>query len=482
MPPAAPSSRPIPPAAGSLAGAFDRRGFLGAGAAATALAGLAPRLCAGPAGDERGDGEFKPRRVGLIGSGWYGKFDAFRLMQVAPVEVVAVCDPDSRMRQEAATLIAARQQGKTPRTHADYREMLREKDLDIVIVATPDHWHALPMIAAVEAGSHVYVEKPTSVDVAESRAMLAAARKHDRVVQVGTQRRSTPHLVEAKNRVVDAGLLGKVGHVEVCCYYHMRSNKNPPDEAPPAYLDYDLWTGPAPLRPYSPLTHPRSWRLFTEYCNGIMGDMCVHMLDMARWMLDLGPIDRVFSEGGILMAPEAKANTPDTQTATFTFGDLPIVWTHRTWGSAPDPEYPWAAFIYGENGVLKASVDKYDFVPRNKKAEALHADAVLEPDQYPDEQDEPRFEAKVAAGSRAHLRNFLRAIEAHEAGDEQAARPVADIKQGVTSSVACILANLSMKLGRSLHWDQAKWEVTGDDEANARLLRPYRDPWVHPGA
>ncbi len=147
-----------------------------------------------------------------------------------------------------------------------------------------------------------------------------------------------------------------------------------------------------------------------------MGDMCVHMLDMARWMLDLGPVDRVFSEGGILTAPEAKANAPDTQTATFTFGDLPIVWTHRTWGSAPDPEYPWAAFIYGENGVLKASVDKYDFVPRNKKSEALHADAVLEPDKYPDEQDEPRFEAKVAAGSRAHLRNFLRAIDAYEAG------------------------------------------------------------------
>src|SRR5262249_37526294 len=144
---------------------------------------------------------------------------------------------------------------KAPRTYSDYRKMLAEKDLDIVLIGTPDHWHALQMIAAVEAGADVYVQKPISVDVLEGEAMLAAARKHNRVVQVGTQRKSTPHLVEAKKNIVDAGRLGKVAHVEICCYYHMRANGNPPLSAVPDYFDYETWTGPAPLRPYDEIPH-----------------------------------------------------------------------------------------------------------------------------------------------------------------------------------------------------------------------------------
>src|SRR5580658_5039484 len=169
------------------------------------------------------------KRVGLIGSGWYGKCDLLRLLQVAPVEVVSLCDVDRKMLAEAAEIVAGRQQSKKkPRTYGDYREMLKEKDLDIVLIATPDHWHALPMIAAVEAGIDVYVQKPISVDVVEGQAMVAAARKHKRVVQVGTQRRSTPHLAEARDRIIKEGKLGKIAHVEVCCYYHMRANGNPP--------------------------------------------------------------------------------------------------------------------------------------------------------------------------------------------------------------------------------------------------------------
>src|SRR6185295_4969316 len=153
----------------------------------------------------------KPKRVGLIGTGWYGKADLFRLIQVAPVEVVSLCDVDRRMLADASEQVASRQVSrKKPRTYADYREMLKERDLDIVLIATPDHWHALPMIAAAEAGADIYVQKPTAVDVVESQAMLAAARKHRRVVQVGTQRRSTPHIVEARDTIVKEGRLGKV--------------------------------------------------------------------------------------------------------------------------------------------------------------------------------------------------------------------------------------------------------------------------------
>src|SRR5207249_6204997 len=186
----------------------------------------------------------KQPRVGIIGPGWYGKTDLFRLIQVAPVEVVSMCDVDSKMLSDAANAVAERQASKRrPRTYSDYRKMLAEKDLDIVLIDTPDHWHALPMIAAVQAGADVWCQKPISVDVVEGQAMVAAARKYGRVVQAGTQRRSTPHLVEARDRYIRTGLLGKIASVDMYCYYHMRATAHPPDSAPPPNLDYEMWTG-----------------------------------------------------------------------------------------------------------------------------------------------------------------------------------------------------------------------------------------------
>jgi len=415
-----------------------------------------------------------PKRVGLIGTGWYGKADLLRLIQVSPVEVVSLCDVDKKMLAEAASLVSQRQKsGKTPRRYSDYRTMLAEKDLDIVLIGTPDHWHALPMIAAVEAGADIYVQKPISIDVTEGQAMLAAARKHNRVVQVGTQRRSTPHLIEAKNRYIDEGKLGKIAHVEICCYYHMRNQGNPPDSAPPEYLDWEMWTGPAPMRPYNPIAHPRGWRAFTEYSNGIVGDMCIHMLDMVRWMMGLGWPKSINSTGGILVQKNAKANIPDTQTATFDFGALQVVWEHRTWGSAPDPKYPWAATFHGDKGTLKASVNGYDFIPMN--GEPVHVDVKYELDEYPEDKTEKDLEKHVAPAIRGHMKDLLAAIESR-------GKPVADIEQGFISTTSCILANMALKLGRSLHYDPATGKITGDDEATALLTRPYRAPWVHPTA
>jgi predicted dehydrogenase len=414
------------------------------------------------------------KRVGLIGCGWYGKTDLFRLLQVAPVDVVSLCDVDSRMLADAADQVAARQTSKRrPRTYSDYREMLRARDLDVVIIVTPDHWHALPMIEAVKSGADVWVQKPISVDVVEGQAMLAAARKYKKVVQVGMQRRSTPHLVHARDRIIKEGRLGTVGLVEIYCYYHMRARENPPDAPPPAYLDYEMWTGPAPMRPYNELVHPRRWRAFMEYSNGIVGDMCVHMLDMVRWMLDLGMPNRIGSSGGILVEKGSKANTTDTQTATFDFGALPVVWTHRTYGDPPDPKYPWGATIYGDKGTLKASVMSYDFVPSGKGGQPVHEDVVYELEQFPEDKTEKDLERHVAPAIRAHMKDFLACIESRQ-------KPVADIEQGYMSASACILANVSQKLGRSLTWDHAKGVVSGDDEANKLLRRSYRGPWVHP--
>jgi predicted dehydrogenase len=377
------------------------------------------------------------------------------------------------MLSDAADLTATRQASKKrPRTYGDYRKMLAEKDLDIVLVGTPDHWHALTMIAAVESGADVYCQKPISVGVTEGQAMLAAARKHQRVVQIGTQRRSTPHLVDALEKVVKPGKLGKVGLVEVYCYYHMRATGNPPDTAPPPNLDYEMWTGPAPMRPYNSLVHPRGWRAFMEYGNGIMGDMCVHMFDMTRWMLNLGWPTRVSSSGGIL-EQKSKANISDTQLATWDYPDLKIVWQHRTWGDEPDPKYPWGATFYGDKGTLKASVFSYDFTPAGKSGAPIHQDVTYELEQYPEDKTEKDLEKQCAPAIRHHMLDFLSAIASR-------GKPVADIEQGYISTSSCILANLSMDLGRSLTWDPKAGRVVNDAEANRRLTRAYRAPWVHP--
>jgi len=419
----------------------------------------------------------KTYRVGLIGTGWYGKSDLFRLIQVAKVEVLALCDVDRHQLEAAAKMVAARlKNGKEIALYEDYRKMLAEHKFDIVLIGTPDHWHALQMIEAVKAGANVYVQKPISVDVLEGEAMVAAARKYDRVVQVGTQRKSTPHLVEAKKKIVEAGLLGKIGHVEMCCYFHMRNNGNPPVQEVPAYFNYDLWTGPAPLRPYDGLPHVRWWRTFMEYGNGIMGDMCIHMFDSVRWMLGLGWPKRVSSTGGIYVDKTGKSNISDTQSALFEYEGLNCVWQHRSWGDPADPEYPWSFIIYGDKGTLKASTMQYDFIPADSKTakiQKIHKDNVYEKEKYPEDLKEPDIELNAAPATRRHMLNFLSAIE-------NKTKPVADIQEGHISTASCIIANLSMKLGRPLSYDPATRTIVGDEEATKLLQRTYREGWTHP--
>jgi predicted dehydrogenase len=411
-------------------------------------------------------------KVGLIGTGWYGKSDLFRLMQVVPVEVVSLCDPDKNQLNEAADMMA-KKQPKRPNLYGDYRKMLSENQLDIVIVGSPDHWHALHMIDSVKSGAHVYVQKPISVDVVEGEAMVAAARKYNKVVQVGMQRRSTPHLLEAKKNIIDAGLLGKVKHVEMCCYYPMRNPWNPPLAPVPDFFDYEMWTGPAPLRPFDGLPHTRGWRAFMEYGNGITGDMCVHMFDAVRFVLGLGWPKKISSVGGVYVQTEGKSNISDTQHATFEYDDLSCVWQHRSWGTAPDKDYPWSFTLYGDKGTLRFSTMMYDFTPIGKDAKPIHGDVVFEKEKYPDDLKEPRIELNAAPATRAQMLDFVAAIE-------NKTLPVADIEQGHISAASCILANMSMKLGRPLAYDPIKKIVTNDPEATKLLARKYRSPWVHP--
>ena len=457
---------------------MQRRQFLSAAAGSlAATAGLAEA--------QKTAGGFDPDRsqlrVALIGAGWYGKVDLLRLLQVHDAVVVAIADPDSVMAEAAAGIIAGRQKsGERPAIYADYKTLLAENKLDAVLIDTPDHWHALPMIDACKAGLDVWVQKPISIDVAEGQAMVKAARKNGRVVQVGLQRRSTPHLIEARD-IVRSGKLGTIAHAEVCCYYHMRAGQNPDPTQPPETFDYDRWTGPAPMRPYTELQHPRRWRAFMEYSNGIVGDMCVHMYDTTRWMLGLGWPQAVSSNGGILMQTDALANTTDTQNVLFDHtheqselfpGGMTVAWTHRSWGDAADPEYPWAFKLYGSEGTLKGDVNKFEFKPR-RGGETITGTALFEYEKYPEDKTEKDLERHVASAIRGHMRDWLDCIKTRE-------RPVADIEEGHISTAACILGNLSLATGRTLRWDADAGDVTDDAEASGLLKRPYRSPYTHP--
>jgi predicted dehydrogenase len=412
-------------------------------------------------------------RVGLIGAGWYGKSDLFRLIQVAEVDVIAICDVDKNHLEEAGKMVSERQASKkVPKLYGDYRDMLKKHRFDLIIIGTPDHWHARQAVDAMNAGAHIYLQKPVSVDVLEGEAILATARKHNKKVQVGTQRRSTPHLIDAKKRIIDAGLLGKISHVDMCCYYHMRQNGNPPLQPVPAHLDYELWTGPAPMRPYDGLPHGGWWRTFMEYGNGITGDMCVHMLDTVRWLLELKWPKRISATGGIYVQKDGKSNIADTQTAIFEYDELNCVWQHRTWGNPADPEYPWAFVIHGERGTLKGNTMKYEFIPSGE-GERIVKDVVFEKEEFPEDLNEPRIELNAAPATRLHMKNLLSAIENNHL-------PVADIEEGHISTASCILANLSMELNRPLVYDPLKKICIDDPEATRLLKRPYRSPWEHP--
>jgi predicted dehydrogenase len=444
---------------------MHRRKFLKTGATAASLTLLHSRAFA--------SANEKPIRTALIGCGWYGKTDLLHLNQLVPIEVVGLCDVDASMLSAAADLVATRQPSKKrPDTLGDYRKLLTAEKPEVVLIATPDHWHCLPMVEACKVGADVYVQKPISYDVVEGQAMVAAARKYNRTVQVGLQRRSTPHLLEARDKIIREGKLGKIAHIEIHAYTGPAGDFSPAT-APPDNLDWDMYVGPAEWRDYQPDVHPRAWRNCREFSNGQTGDLCVHFFDAVRYFLDLGWPRQISANGGILNRDKKlSVNVHDSQTALFDYGDMQIVWNQRNWGPNPDPSSWWGATLYGDKGQLKISVTSYDFIPHGSGS-PVHADFLDERDQYPEDLKHKETELFAAPATRRHMQNFL-------AARREKKKPVADIEQGHISSACCILANLSMDLGRSLQLDPATGEIKDDDEATKRLARAYRGDWVHP--
>lgn len=412
-------------------------------------------------------------KIGLIGCGWYGVRNLETFLRSTPVEAVSLCDVNSRSLDDGLQMVA-KHQARLPKTFVDYREMLAAQHHDIIIVGTPNHWHALPAIAAMKAGADVFLEKPIGHDVMEGEAMVAAARKYGRVVQVNTQRRSTPHCARARDQYIRSGKLGPIALVESYSYFKGRLAEIVPDVPVPANLNYDLWTGPAPLTPFKAVKELKGWRNFSEYSNGLMGDVGVHMIDLVRWMLGLGWPRAIHCTGGIYVDKQSSADVTDTQRATFLYPDLEVSWEHRTWGPAPMPERHWTDLwgtrFIGRNGILNVNLLGYEFISADGKREGfnlLSKTGNLENIDF-NNQENFLFDAE----SR-HCLDFMRARETR-------GRPIADIEEGHISTACCELADIALQLGRALVYDPASRTVVNDPEATKLLAKPYRAPWVRP--
>jgi predicted dehydrogenase len=445
---------------------MNRRTFISSLAMSSAAVATGSRLFASPS-DRR-------PRVGIIGCGWYGGVVYESFARCVGVDVVSLCDVNQRFLAKTVQAVA-KHQADTPRTFEDYREMLAGNAHDIVIVSTPDHWHALPAIAAMKTGADVYVEKPISVDVMEGEAMVAAARKYGRVVQVNTQRRSNPLYLEVRDRYLKSGRLGKIGLVETYSYIHDRPAGFIPDAPVPPHLNYDLWTGPAPMTPFKAMKEDKDWRPFMEYGNGSIGNLGVHMLDQVRWLLGLGWPSAVQSSGGIYVDRESSANISDTLRSVFRYPDLDLSWEYRAWGGSPIAQRHWSdqwgTRYLGEKGTLNVTMFEYVFTPADGgPREGVH---MLSKTGNLENLDFTHADTAYDPVQDRHVLDFMKAREGRT-------RPLADIEEGHISTALCELANISLALGRPVNYDAKTRTVPGDAEATRLLARSYRAPWVHP--
>jgi predicted dehydrogenase len=416
----------------------------------------------------------KKFRTVLIGSGWWGTNILNTALDSGACEVAALCDVDERMLARGCENLEKRGVAK-PTLYKDFRECLATEKPDIAIVGTPDHWHALVMIEACRQGAHVYVEKPIGHTIMEGRAMVNAAAKYGRVVQVGTHRRASPHNQSARE-FIRAGNLGTIGLITCFVTYGGGPETPKRNIEPPKGLDWDFWCGPAPLRPFcgdlknawGGGIHPRGFRNYLDYANGQIGDWGIHWFDQVLWITGLQHPTSCYSTGGrpirgpaILTAEEQTSDGPDHQVANWTFAGGPTVtWEHRLFAGNPHEKGEnVGVYFHGEKGVFHLGWQKgWTFYPANGKDPEVHEDARL---GQPDGQNIKELFA-----------DFLDAIRSNR-------KPLCDIEGAHRATTMSLLGNISMKLGRSVKWDGAR-ETTGDVEADKLLTRAYRGAWQYP--
>jgi predicted dehydrogenase len=439
----------------------SRRTFLkkvAAGAAAGTLAGAGLPLTA--ASQDRIAGANRRVRVALIGCGGRGS-GVLRSALRLGAQTVALCDVDDEQTTRTADGIAKDFDHSPALKTRDFRRVLDRQDVDAVIIGTPDHWHALQTVLACQAGKDVYVEKPLSLTIGEGRVMVNAARHYNRVVQMGTQQRSSNHFRDAAD-FVKSGALGKIRLVKTWAYQDWMGNIPPlPDAEPPASVDYDMWLGPAPKRPFNRNRFHFNFRWYYDYSGGLMTDWGAHMIDIANWAMGVTAPKSATSVGGKFGFPEDAEETPDTQQALWEFDGFSMIWEHATAiGQGPYMRDHGVAF-HGNNGVLVVDRGGWEVLPETETKNNRKAYRMI---------GEPRRGSRGEDMNAAHVRDFLECLESRK-------RPRSDVEVGHNSMIACHLGNIAYRTGRRVAWDVDKEQVTGDAEQQALVLKEYRAPW-----
>lgn len=424
--------------------AQNRRQFL-RGAAGAAAVTLWSRNAAKAAPSER-------VTLCVVGIRGRGQGLARNFAKLPNAQITHVCDVYEPVRVQMGKMVADIQKS-TPKLVNDIREVLADKSVDALVVATPDHWHSLATIWGCQAGKHVYVEKPISHNVFEGRQAVAAARKHNRVVQVGTQSRSVPHMIEAIN-MVRSGKLGKV-HMAKAWNSQLRRRVPAQADAPvPSGLDWEIWQGPAPERTFNPLRFTYGWRWFWDYGSGDMGNDGVHDLDIARWGLGVEAPATVTCTADKLFFAGDSQETPDTQLVTFTFPESKavLVYEQRLWSPYFQEGYENGVAFYGTEGYLLLGRRGWKVIgPRNK---------VL-------------LDKTEKFSDIPHLENFLTCIKA-------GGKLNCDIEEGQRSTTLAHLGNIAYRVGRPLKFDGNSETIVGDEEANKLIKRKGRKAFVIP--
>lgn len=400
---------------------------------------------------------YKKYSTALIGSGWWGMNILREAIASGTSKVVALCDVDQRQLDSAMKETTSLSSDR-PKTYSDYRELLAKEKPEIVIVATPDHWHPLITIAAVQSGAHVYVEKPIGHTVNEGVAMVNAARKYNRKVQVGTHRRVSPHNISGME-FLKSGKAGKIGMVRAFVHYGGGPGEPVPDSEVPAGLDWDMWCGPAPLVDYNEKMHPKGFRQFLNFANGQLGDWGIHWLDQVLWWTEEKAPKSIHSVADRHIR-EDNTTAPDTQVVNYEFEDFTAVWEHRYYAANNAENHNIGCYFYGTEGTFHMGwLDGWTFYPTDKNKQLIHQEPQL---HDPDKQNIKELWA-----------DFMMAIESDKL-------PVCDIEIGHHSTNMSLLGMLSYKLGRSIQWDADKQIIPNDPEANKLLSRAYRAPWDYP--
>jgi predicted dehydrogenase len=434
--------------------AVNRRAFLKTSATMGTLSALSYTRAADAPNDKVvlaviGIGSAVPGSVGGRGRQLLRPLATFK-----DVEIAYVCDVDESFFPIAQKILTERQR-REARTEKDLRRIFEDKAVDAVFVATPDHWHALATIWACQAGKHVYVEKPASHNLSEGRRMVEAARKYNRVVQLGTQSRSSAGLARAAE-LVRSGKLGKIPFARAWIAGPRLNIGHAKDTEIPPGVDYNLFLGPAPQRPFNPNRFHYRWHWMWDYGTGELGNNGIHALDRIRWLMNLDAPVRITAGGGKLFYDDDQ-ETPDTLTVTFDFPHCSVTWEHRVWSKEKPHE---GTALYGERGTLVLD-----------HRGGWHVENGIEASDKGDEE-------RGGDDWSPHLRNFLECVKSSSKSD--ARRPNADIEEGHKSTRLCHLGNIAFRTGRAIRFDDKTETCLHDPDANRLLGRTYRKPFVVP--